>query len=129
MKIRSFYGSLLLVVILLFTFCAPCVAVDHINATFEGTFDYTYYLPSDFQPGQIVPTAPDRFDRPCLLEKADGFTVENSATIAGPTLATGNFMRIADTDTYDSNGAHFDFYDRTFGTGCVRVSWDVLLIL
>lgn len=112
--------------LLVFAFYSSCFAVNHIEATFEGTIDYTYYQPSDFLPGHVVPTAPNSFDRPCLLEKADDFTVENSTTVTGPALTTGNFMRIVDTDTYDANGAHFDFYDRTYDTGYVLVSWDVL---
>ena len=125
-KTRYFHRLLLLLVILLFVLQIPCFAVDHIEATFEGVINYTYYSPSDFQPGQTVPTAPNSSDRPCALGKPDDFTVENSNTVAGPALATGNFMRVADVDTYDANGAHFDFYDRTYNTGCVRVSWDVL---
>lgn len=125
MNIRLFRQSLPVMLFLLFTFYSPCFAVNHIEATFEGTIDYTYNLPSDFQPGQVVPTAPDRADRPCLLGKTDDFTVENSNTVTGPALTTGNFMRVADSDTY-ANGAHFDFYDRAYNSGCVRVSWDVL---
>ncbi len=126
MKIRSFCRSFLLMVILLFTFQSACFAVNHIYATFEGTTDYTHYTPSVFLPGHVVPTAPNSSDRPCFLDKVDDFTVENSSTISGPTLATGNFMRVQDSDNYFANGAHFDFYDRTFSSGCVRVSWDVL---
>ena len=126
MKIRSFCRSLLLIVVLLFAFQASCFAVNYIDVTFEGTAAYDYYTSSDFLPGQVVPTAPNSSDRPCCLDKADGFTVENSSTVTGSTLLTGNFMRIQDSDDYAANGAHFDFYDRTYGSGCVRVSWDVL---
>ncbi|MEA2107984.1 MAG: hypothetical protein U9P07_01000 [Pseudomonadota bacterium] len=80
----------------------------------------------EFVPGQVVPTADNHTDRPCYLGKADGFIVENSGTVTGPALTTGNFMRVQDTDDYAAYGAHFDFYDRAFNSGCVRVSWDVL---
>lgn len=126
MKIRSACHLFLLIAILLFAFQSSCFAVNHIYATFEGTTSYTHYVPSDFLPGHVVPTASNSSDRPCYLGKADGFTVENSSTVTGPTLMTGNFMRIQDSDNYAAYGADFDFYDRTFSTGCVRVSWDVL---
>ncbi|MEA3240174.1 MAG: hypothetical protein U9P37_01125 [Pseudomonadota bacterium] len=126
MKIGSFCRSLLLAVVLLFALQATCLAVNHIDATFEGIVSYTHYEPSEFVPGQVVPTEDDCTDRPCYLGKPDGFIVENNGTVTGPTLMTGNFMRIQDTDDYAAHGAHFDFYDRAFNSGCVRVSWDVL---
>jgi len=127
MKNKTFCRSLLLVVVLLFAFQTTCLAVNHINATFEGIESPpTYYVPPEFVPGQVVPTAPNRTDRPCYLGKTDGFTVENSGTVTGPALTTGNFMRVQDTDDYAAYGADFDFYDRAFNSGCVRVSWDVL---
>ncbi len=126
MRRNPLFCTILLTIALLFAWQAESRAVDHIDATFEGSKIFTHYTPAaDFVPGQPVPVAPNRTDRPCHLSTAAGFTVENSHTMDGPTL-NSNFLRLVDTDTAAGHGADFDFYDLTWASGCVRVSWDVL---
>ncbi len=114
---------------LFFLFSLPftSLAVNSINATFDDTQAYTHYVPAQFIPGQVVPAGVNSSDRPYKLHgDINAFKVENSGTVTGATLATGNFLRIVDMDDYAAYGASFDFYDRSYNTGCVKVSWDVL---
>ncbi len=125
MKRASFFLNLLPFYLLLLPFTA--LAVESINATFDDPQTYTTYVPPQFIPGQVVPTGANYSDRPYKLDgDVKAFKVENLSTMNRPALTFGNFLRIVDMDDYAANGAHFDFYDRSYDSGCVRVSWDVI---
>lgn len=128
MKLDRFYPmlTLLFVVSLLFPL-SVALAVNDINATFEGVVSYTHFIPNDFIAGQVVPTGNNKSDRPMEIGGAEaGFLIENSGTISGPTLGTGNFLRVVDVDDYMAYGASFDFFTQSYNSGCVYVAWDVL---
>ena len=61
--LRLFVGVMALLLLL----PAASGAVDRIEATFEGAaLSLTHYVPAaDFVPGQPVPVAANRSDRPC----------------------------------------------------------------
>ena len=116
-------------VFLFYLFFLPItsLAVNSINATFDDPQTYTHYVPAQFIPGQVVPTGANYSDRPYMLGgDENAFKVENLATVSVEALTTGNFLRIVDMDDYAGYGASFDFYDHSYNSGCVRVSWDVL---
>ena len=120
------FGLLMLILSLtLFSFPIETFGVETISATFDNP--QTATTAPVFIPGQVVPTGDNFSDRPWKIYGAqEAFKVENSSTIPGNTLTTGNFLRIVDSDDYSAHGAYFDFYDRSYDNMCVKVSWDVL---
>ena len=95
--------------------------------TIFATFDNPKATAPMFIPGNVVPIGTNKSDRPwkiCGLQ--DAFKIENRFTIPGNTLASGNFLRVVDSYTDNSNYTCFDFFDRRYDNVCIKISWDVL---
>jgi len=118
----TFLALTLLAVVSLAT---KAYSVETIMATFDGL--QTVTTAPLFMPGHVVPTGDNMPDRPWMIHgPEDAFKIENSSTVPGVTLGSGNFLRVVDSHDYSAYGAYFDFYDRNYDDICVKVSWDVL---
>ncbi len=121
------YKKIIYFLLLFFLFPLLSFAVEQINATFDDINDFTTYHPVVFIPGESVPTADNASDRPRTISADASVTVENNATVSGTTLLTNNFMQILDNNSTDDGYAIFDLTDTEYGTGIVKISWDMLI--
>jgi len=119
--------ALITVFMVIFLLTIKAYGVGIIDATFDNPVLPTLGNTYTFIPGHVVPTGANMSDRPWKITGSqNAFMIENSSTIPGVTLTSGNFLRIIDSDNYAAHGADFDFYDTVYDNVCVRVSWDVL---
>jgi len=65
-------------------------------------------------------------DRPESIEPAAITTVENNATIAGPALSSGNFLRVVEDTAPEAPNLRFD-RGLGFNAGVVNIAFDLLI--